>query len=217
MHLPRAQSRHWNFYLSAAAGVLAAGVTLLFAPTLFPAVAVAVFSLAYLALTARDMPKLTPDYLRAHAGDEDAPPLVVFLLTLAIVIYAMVALFIAVNDQHPDALRLTLGVVSVVLSWFMIHTMWGMHYAWEYYARADKPTKAKRERGGLEFPGDEEPDGMDFIYYSIVVAMTDQTSDTNVTSRRMRRITTGHSLFSYFFNTVIVAAAVNIVVQLGQT
>ena len=163
------------------------------------------------------MPKLTPDYLRAHAGDEDAPPLVVFLLTLAIVIYAMVALFIAVNDQHPDALRLTLGVVSVVLSWFMIHAMWGMHYAWEYYARADKPTKAKRERGGLEFPGDEEPDGMDFIYYSIVVAMTDQTSDTNVTSRRMRRITTGHSLFSYFFNTVIVAAAVNIVVQLGQT
>ena len=53
MHLPRAQSRHWNFYLSAAAGVLAAGATLLFAPTLFPAVAVTVFSLAYLALTAR--------------------------------------------------------------------------------------------------------------------------------------------------------------------
>ena len=46
--------------------------------------------------------------------------------------------------------------------------------------------------------------------------MTDQTSDTEVTSRAMRRITTGHSLFSYLFNTVVVAAAVNIVVQLAQ-
>jgi uncharacterized membrane protein len=213
---PKARSRHWNFYLAGGAGVIASIITLAGSPKLFPAVAVSVFSLVYLLLTARDMPRLTPDYLRDHAADEDAPPLVVFLLTVAIVIYAIVSLFMAVNAETPDVLLLSLGGASVVLSWFMIHTMWGMHYAWEYYAAADKPTKGRREKGGLEFPGDDDPDGTDFVYYAMVVAMTDQTSDTDVTSRAMRRITTGHSLFSYFFNTVIVAASINIVVSLTQ-
>jgi uncharacterized membrane protein len=216
MGWPRPNGRHWNFYVAVAAGVLTGVLTLVFAPDLFPAVAVSVFSLTYLALTARDLPRLTTDYLRDHAGDEDAPPLIVFLLTIGIVGYAMAALFMAVNDKDPNALRLTLGVVSVVLSWFMIHTMWGMHYAWEYYSAPDKPGTDRRQRGGLEFPGEDNPDGSDFLYYSLVVGMTDQTSDTEVTSRSMRRITTGHSLFSYFFNTVVVAAAVNIVVQLAQ-
>ena len=216
MRWPKARSRHWNFYLAGAAGAIATVITLAVSPQLFPAVAVSVFSLAYLILTARDMPRLTPDYLREHAADEDAPPFVVFLLTLAIVIYAMVSLFMAVNADTPDVLQLSLGGASVVLSWFMIHTMWGMHYAWEYYAAVEQPTKDRRERGGLEFPGEDDPDGMDFIYYAMVIAMTDQTSDTDVTSRAMRRITTGHSLFSYFFNTVIVAASINIVVSLTQ-
>lgn len=217
MHLPPVGGRHWNFYLSLLAGIVAAAVTLVFVPSLFPAIAVSVFSLVYLVLTAKDMPRLTADYLRAHAGDEDAPPLVVFLLAIGIVVYAVAALFLAVNDSNPNRLRLGLGVASVILSWIMINTMWGMHYAWEYYGKPEMPTPKKSERGGLEFAGEEEPDGMDFIYYSMTIAMTDQTSDTNVTSRMMRRITTGHGLFSYFFNTVIVAAAVNIVVQLGQS
>jgi uncharacterized membrane protein len=47
--------------------------------------------------------------------------------------------------------------------------------------------------------------------------MTAQTSDTNVTSNRMRRIVIGQSLFGYLFNTVIIAAAINIVLSLGQS
>jgi uncharacterized membrane protein len=58
---------------------------------------------------------------------------------------------------------------------------------------------------------------MAFIYFSLVVAMTAQTSDTNVTSNRMRRIVIGQSLFGYLFNTVIIAAAINIVLSLGQS
>ena len=213
---PKVKSRHWNFYLAAALGIVATVITVAFAPDLFPSVAVSVFSLVYLVLTARDMPKLTPDYLRQHAGDEDAPPFVVFVLTLVIVIYTTASLFMAVNSESPNALRLSLGSAAVVLSWFMIHTMWGMHYAWEYYSAAEKPTKGRRDRGGLKFPGEDEPDGMDFIYYAMVIAMTDQTSDTDVTSRTMRRITTGHSVFSYFFNTVIVAASINIIISLAH-
>ena len=216
MRWPRRNGRHWNFYVSAAAGLLTGVLTLVFAPDLFPAVAVSIFSLTYLVLTARELPRLTPDYLRDHAGDEDAPPLIVFLLTIGIVGYAMAALFMAVNDKDHNPLQLTIGVLSVALAWGMIHTMWGMHYAWEYYSAPEQRGSDRRQRGGLDFPGDEEPDGSDFLYYSLVIGMTDQTSDTEVTSRAMRRITTGHSLFSYLFNTVVVAAAVNIVVQLAQ-
>jgi len=208
--------RHRNFYIAVGVGVAAAILTLLFAPDLFPAVAASLFSLSYLILTAIDMPRLNPDFLRQHAGDEDAPPWIVFLVTIALLIYVTTALFMVVNQPTPDILRLGLGTLSVVLSWLMLQVMWGMHYAWEYYEAPGDAAADEKQRGGLSFPGDEEPDGMDFVYFSMVIAMTDQTSDTDVTSGAMRRIVTGHSLFSYLFNTVIVAAAINIVLSLGQ-
>jgi uncharacterized membrane protein len=213
MDLPRARSRHWNFYMAVAAGGLTALITAWIMPDLFPALAASVFSVTYLALTLHDTPTLTPSYLRQHAGDEDAPPFVVFLLTLGVVVYVTIALFLVVNDASPSVPRLSLGAVSVVLVWLMIHVMWGMHYAWEFYSTADD--KRRKQAGGLEFPGEDEPDGSDFIYFSMVVAMSAQTSDTDVTSHAMRRIVTGHSLFSYLFNTVMIAAAVNIVVSVG--
>ena len=215
MPFPRTTSRHWNFYIAVGAGVVAGVLTLMFVPDLFPAVAASIFSVVYLALTARDMSKLTPDYLRDHAGDEDAPPWIVFILTIGIVVYVTVALFMAVNDDHPQPLKLLFGCMSVALAWLMIHIMWGMHYAWENY-EAPKKGSEDKQRGGLKFPGEDDPDGLDFVYFSTVIAMTDQTSDTSVTTREMRRIVTGHSLFSYLFNTVIVAAAINIVVSLSQ-
>jgi uncharacterized membrane protein len=216
MAWPRLRSRHWNFYIAVAVGIATAAIMLAVAPDLFPEVAASAFSLAYLVLSARDLPKLTPDYLRHHAADEDAPPWVVFLLTLAIVIYVTGALFVAVNDTSPNTLRLVLGIVSVALAWLMIHVMWGMHYAWEYY-EAPEEKSGSEQAGGLKFPGDEDPCGMDFVYFSLVVAMTAQTSDTNVTSSKMRRVVTGHSLFSYLFTTVFIAASVNIVMSLGNS
>ena len=215
MALPTAGGRHWNFYIALALGIAAAVLTVLLEPDLFPAAAASVFSLAYLILTARDIPKLTPDYLRQHAADEDAPPFMVFALTLGIVAYVTAALFIVANNGQHNGVLICLGVLSVLLTWLMIHVMWGMHYAWEYYEAPQTKVGKAKQRGGLDFPGDELPDGMAFVYFSLVVAMTAQTSDTDVTDNKMRRIVTGHSVFSYLFNTVAVAAAVNIVVSLG--
>lgn len=216
MTLPKTGGRHWNFYIALASGAVAAAITLIWWPEFFPAVAAAVFSLVYLLFTARDMPRLTPDYLRKHASDEDAPPFIVFLLTLGIVAYVTVALFIVANSGERRPLLIATGAASLVLSWLMIHVMWGMHYAWEYYEKPQDKRPEAQPSGGLKFPGNEAPDGMAFVYFSLVIAMTAQTSDTEVTSNKMRRIVTGHSLFSYLFNTVAIAAAVNIVVSLGQ-
>jgi uncharacterized membrane protein len=46
--------------------------------------------------------------------------------------------------------------------------------------------------------------------------MTAQTADTGITTTQMRRIVLVHSIVSFFFNTVIVAAAVNLAVSLGS-
>ena len=138
----------------------------------------------------------------------------VFLFTIGVVIYVVVALFMVVNDRAPNSWHLLVGIVSVALAWLMIHVMWGMHYAWEYYAAPMRSSESK-QRGGLEFPGGSEPRGLDFIYFALVVAMTAQTSDTDVTHTKMRRIVTMQSLFGYVFTTIIIATAVNIVVSLA--
>lgn len=80
----------------------------------------------------------------------------------------------------------------------------------------DSKSKEKRPVGGLEFTGKEQPDGWDFLYFSATVGMTSQTSDTEVSTTQMRRIVLVHSILSFFFNTVIVAAAVNLAVSLGS-
>jgi uncharacterized membrane protein len=46
--------------------------------------------------------------------------------------------------------------------------------------------------------------------------MTAQTADTGIASAAMRRAVLLHGIASFFFNTVIVAAAVNVAVSLGQ-
>jgi uncharacterized membrane protein len=49
----------------------------------------------------------------------------------------------------------------------------------------------------------------DFIYFSLVIGMTAQVSDVQVRTTAMRRAVTGHSVVSFFFNTVLIAMAVN--------
>ncbi len=45
--------------------------------------------------------------------------------------------------------------------------------------------------------------------------MTAQTSDVEITTSAMRQVNILHAVVSFFFNTVLVAAAVNLAVSLG--
>lgn len=68
----------------------------------------------------------------------------------------------------------------------------------------------------MRFPGDPTPDYLDFLYFSFVVGTTNQTSDTEVTSRAMRSVVMLHGILSFFFNTAVIALAVNLAAQLVQ-
>lgn len=214
--------RFHGFYYAAGVGVVSAIIAAFLVPMLGLTVGANLFFLTYLALTFWQMPHLTAEHLRSHAGETDAPVRVIFLVTIAVLVISAASLFILINSgEAPDPLRLVLAVLAVILSWFVLHTMAALHYAYEYYEKPDaSPGKGRKSGesvvGGLEYPSGDEPDGVGFLYFAYVLGMTAQTSDVNVTSSKMRLLVMIHSVFSFFFNTVIVAATVNVVVSLGQ-
>jgi uncharacterized membrane protein len=64
--------------------------------------------------------------------------------------------------------------------------------------------------GGLQFPGDETPDALDFAYFAFTVGMCFQVSDVVITSKKIRRAVLMHSILSFAYNTVILGMALNL-------
>lgn len=204
--------RHGPFYFSLAAGLVAALLSAGFAPAIMVATGANAMFVVYLALTLVGLPRLDPAYLRRRAADADAPVAAIFAVAILIILVAVTFLFLALNQSGPvNVLELTLSIASVLLGWFTINAMASIHYAHEFY----EPPAVDGIGGGLAFPDSKEPDGTDFLYFGFVVAMTAQVSDVQVTSRHMRRLVLCHSIFAFFFNTVLVAATVNVVVAMA--
>jgi uncharacterized membrane protein len=164
----------------------------------------------YLLLICRLMARDSIARIRLRAAFEDEGAIVLLVLTTAAAIASLAAV-VAELGQSPTAYQVTLGIGTILLSWAFMHTIFALHYAHEFYGEGDD------ERiGGLVFPGDETPDYWDFLYYSLVVAMTAQVSDVQITSKVIRRLTAAHGVISFFFNVTVLALTVNIVSTLMQ-
>jgi uncharacterized membrane protein len=211
--------RHMLFAVSACFGVVALIVALLFHASLAYSIGANAFFATYVILVVAQMPKFTGRYLSKNARATDQPVLVIFAVTLVVVGVATFSLFQLINQKdsaHP--VELAFALLSIPLGWFTIHAMAALHYAHVYWMdgdAVDAETKKKIPVGGLLFPGDKRPEGWDFLYFSAVIGMTAQTADTNISTTHMRCVVLVHSILSFFFNTVIVAAAVNLAVSLG--
>jgi uncharacterized membrane protein len=212
------RSRHRAFYVAGGIGVVFGIVTFFIAADQALAIGVEAFFVAYLVLAFWQMRGMSADFLRSHADEADAPVPVIFGSTALALGVAVVTLFQIINGGgQSDPLHLTLGAASVVLGWFTVNTMAAQHYAYEYYGAPENKTDGeKKVAGGFDFPSGRNPDGMSFLYQAYTIGMTAQVSDVAVTTRAMQRIVTIHSVFSFFFNTVIIAAAVNITVSLSS-
>jgi uncharacterized membrane protein len=153
------------------------------------------------------------DAMARHAMAQQEGEWTVFAITLAGVVVSFAALTSVLSiakDMKPGGQRdLYLGAVAatLLLSWLVTHMVFALRYAHEYYARDEHPPAID---GGLEFPGGLAPDYLDFVYFSLVLGMTFQVSDVQITSRKLRRLATLHGLIGFLFNTVIVALTVNI-------
>ncbi|TIV64686.1 MAG: DUF1345 domain-containing protein [Mesorhizobium sp.] len=211
--------RHMQFALAFAIGIVALLVALLLKAPLPYSIGANVFFVSYIAMVLALMPSLTGRYLSRNARATDMPVLLIFAVTFFVVVAAIVSLFLLINQKdaaHPW--QLAFAMLSIPLGWFTIHAMASLHYAhvyWKDGGEIDQKTQKKMPVGGLDFPGGKRPEGWDFLYFATVIGMTAQTADTAITTSQMRLVVLVHSVLSFFFNTVIVAAAVNLAVSLG--
>jgi uncharacterized membrane protein len=104
-------------------------------------------------------------------------------------------------------LEAALALVSVFVSWFLVHTVFTLKYAHLYYT---EPV------GGVDFNGDQKAQYSDFAYLAFTVGMTFQVSDTDIQHREIRRAVLRQALLSYPLGTVIIAAAINLVSGLAK-
>lgn len=150
--------------------------------------------------------------MEADAEAQQEGEWTIFALTVAVVIVSFVAIvgeFSVTKEVAGLRKELHIGLVALTLfvSWLMTHITFAFRYAHEYYARDNGGPEIDR---GLDFPGEKRPDYLDFMYFSLVLGMTFQVSDVQITARKLRRLAVVHGLLSFLFNTVIVALTVNL-------
>ncbi|RYE28002.1 MAG: DUF1345 domain-containing protein [Sphingobacteriaceae bacterium] len=156
---------------------------------------------------------LHPKDVRKTAKLEDSSVTFIFLFIIASAfasLFAVVILLQSIKNSSPEqiTIHVILSVASVIISWFLTHTVFTLRYAHLFYSTEE----GKEEyAAGLEFPKELEPDYLDFVYFSFGIGTTFQVSDVEISSRIIRRLAWAHGLLSFAFNTVIVALSINII------
>jgi uncharacterized membrane protein len=161
---------------------------------------------AYLVVAYTAMANADTARIRRRAALLDEDRTVFLILTAAAALASLGAIVAELGDKesaHAPA-NLALAVGTIALSWAFIHTIFALHYAHEYHIQN------RYEDGGLAFPGKEQPDYWDFVYFSLVIGMTSQVSDVAVTAKGIRRLVTVHGVIAFFFNATLLALTVNI-------
>lgn len=163
-------------------------------------------ALVFLLVTARAFAKADPAEMRVHAEQQDVGRMGVLWSSVALSCVVMIALWVELRGQDGagGAVDMLAAAVTIILSWLYMNMIFALHYAHSYYGHHASV------KNGLDFPGDDDPDYWDFAYFALVLGMTFQVSDVQITSRRVRRLALMHSVIAFFFNVFIIAISVNV-------
>ena len=169
----------------------------------------------YLALGATMMRHPDHGQLRRQAALHAEGAGAVLMIVVAAAIASMAAIVAELGGLKASAAglawpNLLLALATLVGSWLLLPIEFALTYASRYFAASSAP-------GGLDFPGADDsagggsaPNYADFLYFSLTIAATAQTSDVAVTTRAMRKLVLVHSVVSFAFNTMVLALAINI-------
>jgi uncharacterized membrane protein len=147
--------------------------------------------------------------LAEEEGNTHTTDTVVLVGAVASLVAVVEALVRSASSQDAVAVvSVVVGVLVVVLSWALVNTVFALKYARLYYEDED---------GGIDFHQDQPPAYSDFAYLAFTVGMTFAVSETEPCGSAVRKIALGHALLSYLFGTVVIAVAVNLVTNLGQS
>lgn len=173
--------------------------------------------LVFIAATLILLGREEPAAIRVRAARQDeGRGMILALVTIATAAsLAAVAVELSLakqDDAWVRAWRVALSVGTVAASWLVAQLIYALHYAHEFYSVVDG--KPKAVRGGLAFPGGEDPDYWDFLHFAVVIGVAAQTADVAFTSKALRRVGTVHSVFAFVFNTVVLALTINLAASL---
>lgn len=206
-----------RLYLAVAAAIL----TVLVLPKAYSlsvreAAAWVIGGLVYLTVAVKTMRACTPDVMARNAARQDDSRLVIMALILIAISssFASIVGLLAeakAASQNAKWLYLALAAATIIIAWSVTQVVFTLHYAHEFY----RPTRASGDaRGGLDFPGEKNPDYWDFLYFATSIGATSQTSDVAVHGRHLRRLVTVHAVVSFFFNAAVLALMINLAASL---
>lgn len=167
-------------------------------------------AVVYLLLTAKMMFWSSHERMRSRAVLQDDGKFLVLVLVVTaalMCVWAIVAELAMVKELTGELRRshVALAALTLASSWAFTQVTFALHYAHDFYVSVGQD-----EAGGLDFPGTHAPDYADFLYFAIVIGTSAQTADVSFTSRTMRRTGTLHCVLAFFFNTTLLALAINI-------
>ena len=195
------------------AGVIGAIAVAIVGPWwLIPLTAWDVAAIVLLVWTWRLLWPLDDEQTAKHATAESPNRLNSDLLLLggSIVSLAAVGLVLvrASSESGLDKGLLVGGsVISIVLAWSVVHSVFTLRYAKLFYEGRPE---------GVDFNEEESPDYGDFAYLALTIGMTFQVSDTDLTTKAMRRLALRHALLSYMLGALIIATTINLIAGLGS-
>ena len=170
----------------------------------------------YIASTLWAMSQATAKTIRWRAQITDEGRFAILILVSLAAMAAIGAIFahLAITKDlkgWDKGLHLGLAGFTIVSAWVFIHLTYALHYAHEYFDETKGVEGEQPElKGGVKFPGTDEPDYWDFLYFSFIIGVASQTADVEITSKVIRRTSLAHSILSFFFNSAILALTINI-------
>ena len=146
--------------------------------------------------------------MRQAALRNDANRAGLLVITGIVMLVILVAVAAELSQRRaPKPLDVAAIIATLTLAWSFSNMVYALHYAHIFYIAG----KNGKDQGGIDFPGTDEPDYWDFTYFAFTLGMTFQTSDTDITSPRIRKIATFHSLAAFIFNIGILAFTINVI------
>ena len=146
--------------------------------------------------------------LRRHSEADDEGALLILILAVLAAGISLASVFLVLNRGSDSLAEALFALAAAPMGWATLHVLAAFRYAHLFYA--------PEPDSGLEFPSTTEPGIWDFLYFSFTIGMTAQVSDVVVTAGSLRKVVLLHSIGSFFFNTVILALAVNAAVNLSK-
>ena len=148
-----------------------------------------------------------PQDIGRHARDNDANRIALLVIAIGICAVILGALTVVVTGGSDYSKMLV--VVTLALCWLFANSVYALHYAHLYYSLDDRDGAAGKFAGGLAIPSTKTPDYHDFLHFSLILGMTFQTADINITDSKIRRVSTWHCLEAFVFNIGIIAFTIN--------